>query len=109
MFLKVRNMEIKVDVYSNKMVLSSEGRTLTALPDESFSSNRLLIGKLSAAQKCLEKAVKDFGAISFLKASPTIIIQPHEFIEEGLSEVEESLLSKVAFYAGAKEVQVVVA
>ena len=102
-------MEIKVDVYSNKMVLSSEGRTLTAQPDETFSTARLLIGNLSVAEKCLEKAIQDFGAISFLKVSPTIIIQPHDFIEDGLSEVEESLLSKIAYYAGAKEVRVVAA
>ena len=102
-------MEIKVDVYSNKMVLSSEGRTLTAQSDEPFSSARLLIGNQSVAEKCLEKAVQDFGAIGFLKVSPTIVIQPHEFIEGGLSDVEESLLSKIAYYAGAKEVRVVVA
>ena len=102
-------MELKVDVYSNKMVLSSEGRILTAVPCEPFSSSRLLIGNLTEAKKCLEKAVQDFGAISFLKASPTITIQPHEFIEGGLSEVEESLLSQVAYNAGAKEVRVVVA
>jgi hypothetical protein len=102
-------MQIKVDVYLNKMILSSEGRTLIAEPSEPFSSNRLLIGNLTVAIKCLGKAVEDFGAISFLKASPTIIIQPHDLIEGGLSEVEESLLNKVAYNAGAKEVRVVVA
>ena len=71
--------------------------------------DRLVIGNLSNAQKCLEKAVQDFGAISFLKVSPTIIIEPHEFIDQGLSEVKKSLLSKVAYYAGAKEVKVVAA
>lgn len=106
---KVMYMEIKVDVYSNKMVLSSEGRTLTTEPSEPFSTNRLLIGNLPVAKKCLEKAVQDFGAISFFKTSPTITIQPHEFVEGGLSEVEESLLSTVAYYAGAKEVNVVLA
>ncbi len=65
-------MEIKVDVYSNKMVISSQGRTLTALPSEPFTTTRLLIGKFSVAEECLKKAFKEFGALGLFKLAPKV-------------------------------------
>jgi hypothetical protein len=101
-------MEIKVDVYSNKMVLSSEGRSMTFHSKEPFTTTRLLIGKFYVAEECLKNAVKEFGAIGFFKRAPKIIIQPHEYLEGGLSEVEDRILREIALGAGAREAHVVV-
>jgi hypothetical protein len=101
-------MDIKVDVYSNKMVLSSEGRSMTFHSKEPFTTTRLLIGKFFVAEECLKNAVKEFGAIGFFKRAPKIIIQPHEYLEGGLSEVEDRILREIALGAGAREAHVVV-
>ncbi|MGB6136004.1 MAG: hypothetical protein WBG74_05440 [Shewanella sp.] len=101
-------MEIKVDVYSNKMVLSSEGRSMTFHSKEPFTTTRLLIGKFYVAEECLKNAVKEFGAIGFFKRAPKIIIQPHEYLEGGLSDVEDRILREIALGAGAREAHVVV-
>tara|TARA_R110002167_G_scaffold297462_2_gene501781 strand:+ start:210 stop:518 length:309 start_codon:yes stop_codon:yes gene_type:complete len=101
-------MEIKVDVYSNKMVLSSEGRSMTFHSKEPFTTTRLLIGKFYVAEECLKNAVKEYGAIGFFKRAPKIIIQPHEYLEGGLSEVEDRILREIALGAGAREAHVVV-
>lgn len=101
-------MEVKVDVYSNKMVLTSDSRRMTFHSKVPFTTTRLLIGEFSVAERFLENAVKEFGAIGFFKRSPKIIIQPHEFLEGGLSEVEDRVLREVALRAGAREVHVVV-
>jgi hypothetical protein len=101
-------MDIKVDVYSNKMVLSSEGRSMTFHSKEPFTTTRLLIGKFYVAEECLKNAVKEFGAIGFFKRAPKITIQPHEYLEGGLSEVEDRILREIALGAGAREAHVVV-
>jgi hypothetical protein len=101
-------MEIKVDVYSNKMVLTSDGRSMTFHSKEPFTTTRLLIGKFFVAEGCLKNAVKEFGASGFFKRAPKIIIQPHEFLEGGLSEVEDRVLREIALGAGAREVHVLV-
>jgi hypothetical protein len=101
-------MEIKVDVYSNKMVLSSEGRSMTFHSKEPFTTTRLLIGKFYVAEECLKNAVKEFGAIGFFKRAPKIIIHPHEYLDGGLSDVEDRILREIALGAGAREAHVVV-
>lgn len=101
-------MEIKVDVYSNKMVLTSGGRSMKFHSKEPFTTTRLLIGKFFVAENCLKNAVKEFGATGFFKRGPKIIIQPHEFFEGGLSEVEDRVLREIALGAGAREAHVVV-
>jgi hypothetical protein len=101
-------MEIKVDIYSNKMVLSSEGRSMTFRSKEPFTTTRLLIGKFFVAEECLKNAVKEFGAIGFFKRAPKITLQPHEYLEGGLSEVEDRILREIALGAGAREAHVVV-
>ncbi|GGP74680.1 hypothetical protein [Shewanella ulleungensis] len=101
-------MEIKVDVYSNKMVLSSEGRSMTFYAKEPFTTTRLLIGKFFVAESFLKNALKEFGAISFFKRAPKITIQPHEFLEGGLSDIEDRVLREIALGAGAREAHVVV-
>ncbi|MBA6390965.1 hypothetical protein H4J38_09285 [Colwellia sp. BRX10-3] len=75
---------------------------------EPFTTTRLLIGKFFVAESCLKNAVKEFGAIGFFKRAPKIIIQPHEFLEGGLSEVEDRVLREIALGAGAREAHVVV-
>jgi rod shape-determining protein MreB len=89
-------------------VLTSEGRSMTFHSTEPFTTTRLLIGKFFVAESCLTNAVKEFGAIGFFKRSPKITIQPHEFLEGGLSEVEDRVLREIAMGAGAREVHVVV-
>lgn len=67
-----------------------------------FSTERLLIGEFSVAEKLLKKALSSFSKSII---SPTIVMHPLEMIDEKLSEVEENVFREVALAAGAREVK----
>jgi len=41
-------MEIRVDIYKNRMILDGGGQTITVTPREPFTTARLLVGTFSA-------------------------------------------------------------
>ena len=101
-------MNIKVDIYSNKMILSNGDKTLTVTPNEPYNTSRLIIGKFSVAEACLTRGIKEMGSIGFFKPRPIVSMHQQEILEGGLSEVEQHCLRELALSSGAKEVTVVV-
>ena len=99
-------MDIIVNIYKNKMVLTGDSRTITVTPEEPFSSVRQLVGKFFAAEKCLKDGVERLGVTGLFKRKPVIIIRPKELVEGGLSEVEDRCLRELALGAGAREVKI---
>ena len=100
-------MEVKVDIYVNRMVVSTDGRSKTVTGE--FSSQRLLVGGFNIAVACLKTAVKELNATSFFTLrKPTFRIYPRERTEGGLSEIEERTLLEIGYSAGAGKVEIIV-
>jgi hypothetical protein len=99
-------MEVKVEIYRNRFVLSTSEKTMTVIPKSEFTTNRLLVGQFQEASRCLAEGLKKIGAKSFFAISrPTLTMIPKEMTEGGLSQVEGRVFRELAMSAGAKKVR----
>ena len=96
-------IKIKKNQFEAKC-LSSDGRWESARPAKPFSTERLLVGSFSAAEPTLKSLVKKVTPRGIIKKSPRVVIQPMEYLEGGLSEVEERVFKELALGAGAFKV-----
>ncbi|PCJ91316.1 MAG: hypothetical protein COA46_07620 [Porticoccaceae bacterium] len=97
-------MEVKVEIYKNKMILFGGGSSCTVTPVKPFSTNRLLIGTFMPAIECLKSGLKQLGAVGLFKPKPNLKLLAQEMNEGGLSEVEERCLLEVGHASGAGKV-----
>lgn len=109
MFKKLQNLftsNIYVKVYKNKLVVKNldEGNEVILTAVKPFTTERLLIGDFSNAEKLLKEALKNVTKERLLAPSPIILIQPMVMFEGGLAPVEERVLNEVAFGAGGRKV-----
>lgn len=98
-----------VKIYKNKFVVKNLSTNLPAqmfTPDTSFTTTRLLIGTFAPAVQCLKRALSSSISNLWYKAKPSLLIQPMEMHEGGLSEVEERALRECGLSAGARKVVV---
>lgn len=97
-----------MEIYVNRMVVSTDNETRTFLPAQPFSTVRLLIGDFTAAETCLRNALKEMNAFSaFGLRKPRLRIHPKERIEGGLSEIERRVLLELGKGTGARGVEIV--
>lgn len=82
---------------------ASRNSEVSVTAEAPFSTAKLLVGKFSAAEPVLAKAIKQV-AKSLLGVGPIIVIHPMEMSEGGLSEVEDRVLRDVAEGAGGSKV-----
>jgi hypothetical protein len=100
-------MEVKVEFYTNRIVLTANRNSITVYPDEPFTTKRLLVGTFKPAVKCLNKGLKKLGVTGLFKLTrPELHIYAHEMCDGGLSDVEERCLLEVGHSAGASKVEV---
>lgn len=100
-------MDIKVEIYRDKMVISYKQKTVTVYPKEPYSTSRLLVGTFSPAEECLKDGLQQIGAVGLFKLiKPTLNIKAKELCEGGLSEVEQRCLNELGFASGARKVNV---
>jgi len=100
---------VYVKVFENRFELKAleEGATLkTVLATTPFTTSRLLVGQFSAAEQALKKGMQELFGGKLFATSPTVLIQPMEQCDGGLSEVEERVLRELALAAGARQVVV---
>lgn len=76
----------------------------TVASTKPFSTKRLLVGEFSIAESLLRGLLKKINAGKWFTVSPSVVIQPMEMCEGGLSSVEERVLKELAFGAGARKV-----
>lgn len=100
-------MDIKVEIYTDRMVLTEAGRGVTVYPDKAYATRRLLVGSLRPAVDCLKDGLTRLGAVGLFRVSPNLEIHAREMAEGGLSEVEQRCLAELGYTAGAKKVEVV--
>jgi hypothetical protein len=93
----------------NQMHLSllPSGRELRLQADPPFSNQRLLVADFSAAQQLLRRGLAQLLPRRFLRLSlpPQLLIQPLEYLEGGLSQVEERILLELGLGGGARKVR----
>lgn len=97
---------VYVKVFSNRFELKhiESGKSEIAVSNESFATERLLVGTFSIAENVLKRAMKQLHQNRWFSPSPIVVIQPMEKVEKGLSEVEERVLLELAAGAGARRV-----
>ena len=83
-----------------------EGSGVTKRADLPFSSERLLVGNFTNADKLMRAAVSEAQTMSFLPRSIRAVVHPMDKTEGGLSQIEDRVLRELA--AGAKVSKVVV-
>ena len=96
-----------VKIYKNKIVVKNLSDNLSPqmfTPDVCFTTTRLLIGNFAPAVQCLQQAIRSSRSNSLFKISPSLLIQPMEMNEGGLSEIEDKVLREWALGAGARKV-----
>ena len=98
---------IYVQVLKNQFILKSinSSKIVTMKAEVPFSTQRLLIGQFSIAEKLLRLGVEEVLDRKFIFA-PKMIIHPLEYVEEGLSEVEEKVLIECGLTTGAQNVKI---
>jgi rod shape-determining protein MreB len=102
----LRPQPVYVKIYSNKLILKAIGAAgdpVTISPETPFTSERLLIGRFTAAVEAMKRGLKQVSGQRFAPFGvfARIVIQPKEKLEGGLSEVETRLFQEVAQQAGA--------
>lgn len=100
-------MDVKVEIYKDKMELIHGDINITVHPLESYTTSRLLVGTFLPAVDCLRQGLKQIGASGLLKPKPAVYIQACDKAEGGLSEVEEKCLIEVALAAGARKAELI--
>ncbi|WP_432719608.1 hypothetical protein R0381_000254 [Jeongeupia wiesaeckerbachi] len=67
-----------------------------------FSSNRLLVGNFTNADKTIKELVSRVTARRFYKI-PVAVIHPLEMVDGGLSQIEERIFKELALSSGARK------
>jgi hypothetical protein len=71
---------------------------------EPFTTNRLLIGEFTTAEKHLSAVIKKVHKGKWFSTSPVIVVHPMEMVDGGLSQIEERVFKELAAGAGARKV-----
>jgi len=99
-------LTIEVRVYRDHMELIAPSGLARVEPRSPYSSSRLLVGEFEPAVECLERGLRELGAIGLLRKRPELVIRAMECNEGGLSGVEQRCLTELAAAAGAGSVAV---
>lgn len=102
--------EIYVRIYRNRISLRllRKNKNLEAFPEQPFTSQRLLVGNFTNAEKLLAGSVKDMIGPGWFAPSPSILVHPVEMVDGGLSQVEERLFLELGYGARGRKVKVYV-
>lgn len=92
---------VRVSRNAMRVRLIDSGEEVTVKPETPFTSPRLLIGEFLVAENTLKGAMRQLFKGRWFRPSPTVLIQPMELIEGGMSEVEKRILQEAAIGAGA--------
>lgn len=102
LFSELIYIKIKENRFIIKHIESNKEITLVAI--EQFSTQRLLVGNFTNAEKLLKEGIRNLYKSKWFTPSPVAIIHPIEKIEGGLAEIEERAIRELAVSAGAAKV-----
>ena len=86
--------------------VSEPTRERVFTPAEAFTTQRLLVGQFSVAERCLRDAIGSIAGKSFIPKYLGIVVHPEEMVDGGLSEVEDRLFRELCLGAGARKVAI---
>lgn len=101
------SVDLYVRVYKNRFLitkLSGGGVETSFVPDQPFTTRRLLIGEFIPAETCLRRAVKEISGFRLFQPSTVMILHPMDMMEGGASSVEKKVFLDLTFGAGARDV-----
>lgn len=98
-YVKVGVNKFTIKLIESNIELKIE---LKIIAKEPFTTDRLLVGNFTNAEKLLEESIKNLYKPKWFRPTPPIIIQPLYMIDGGLSEVEERAIYELALDAGAR-------
>lgn len=107
MLSKLFTNDIYIKVSENRFEaknLSANGGWESIVPDQPFTTDRLLVGTFSSAEPALTSLLKSISGNGIIKKSANVVIHPLTKVEAGLSEVEERIFRELALGAGAFKV-----
>lgn len=95
-----------VKIYKNRIRVNhiQRNREVSERSVSPFTTQRLLVGNFSVAERLLKSALEKLGSSGLFAVKPIVLIQPMEMIEGGLSEVEDRVIRELAIAAGARKV-----
>ncbi len=100
-------MNVKVEVYRNRFVVTAGGVARVFTPTSPFTTERLLVGDFASAEECLKRAFKEMRVRSFFGlVYPDVLMCQKEMHEGGLSLVERRVLNELGMSAGGKRVEI---
>lgn len=76
-------------------------RVAELISPQPFTTKRLLVGQFSIAEPIVQSLVRQVYSRSLI--APKVLVHPLEYIEEGLSEVEERCFCDLAAQVGARK------
>lgn len=107
MFAKLFDATVYVRIAKNRFHLRhiQQGKEVTVEAAEPFTSQRLLVGNFTKAEKCLRQGMAQLDAVPWWAPMPAMVVHPMEMLEGGLSEIEDRALFELAMSVGAKKVR----
>lgn len=100
----LRPEKVYLRVFKDRMSMVNlllRGRTCDAVPPEPFTTQRLLIGRFDAAERCLRDGLARVVRGGWLRPRPHVLVQPMAMTEGGLSQIEQRAFTELAYGAGA--------
>lgn len=109
-FSFIKRPPVTIEIYVNKMVAichDEPARRVEIIPDESFTSERMLIGHFLSASKCVQQARKKLGISKFHLSNPSVKIVPKAFVDD-VSLIEKRAFQELGHRFGSDDVEVVI-
>lgn len=100
----------EIKIFTNRMIVRNigSGQSIARIATRPFSSTRLLIGDLDAAEQLLTEIIKEMdGWKRFFRTSIKASLHAMEQCEGGLSPVEAQTLCDLAVRMGFTQVDLV--
>ncbi len=100
----------EIQIFTNRMIVRNvgTGESIVRVATRPFSSRRLLIGDLDAAEALLGDVIKDMeGWKRFLRSPAKAIFRPMEQSEGGLCPVEAQVLADLGVRMGFNSMDIV--
>lgn len=100
----------EIQIFTNRMIVrdTATGQSIVRVATQPFSSRRLLVGDLDAAEALLTAIIKDMaGWKRFLRPAAKASFRPMEQCEGGLCPVEVQSLADLGVRMGFTQVDIV--
>ncbi|BFM13636.1 hypothetical protein R50072_37890 [Simiduia litorea] len=99
-------MEVKLQIFKNRIVVSHGDEEVSIVSDEPFSTQRLLVGNFDAAWACVSEAEKKLSIKGIFKPKPKVVVEPKELVEGGISQIEDRVFRELSMALNPKSVEI---